>query len=111
MIKTVASLELPVNEKLLIRKNVITPEQVTDSEKRFCVVTGKRAAFSDWNGDYPLQQSQRIYCQCYPRRGFDECKDGPGRILQTGDLAGGSDGRHSVFCPLTAEGDGEGYCI
>ncbi len=36
MIKTVASLELPVNEKLLIRKNVITPEQVTGSEKSLC---------------------------------------------------------------------------
>ena len=57
MIKTVASLELPVNEKLLIRKNVITPEQVTGSEKRFCVVTGTHG--DELEGQYVCYELNR----------------------------------------------------
>ena len=37
MIKTILSTELPINERLLIRKNVY---KHGDSKKRICVVTG-----------------------------------------------------------------------
>ena len=40
MIKTVISLGLPVEENLIIRKNVIEPPKRTAREKRICIVTG-----------------------------------------------------------------------
>ena len=40
MIETVASVELPVEEHLLIQKNRIEPEIKTGKEKRIAIVTG-----------------------------------------------------------------------
>ena len=40
MIKTVASMELAVDEHLHIQKNRITPEVMTGNEKRIAIVTG-----------------------------------------------------------------------
>lgn len=40
MIKRVTQKELPVNEKLIIQKNVLSPDQLTGNEKRICIVTG-----------------------------------------------------------------------
>ena len=57
MIKTVASLELPVSEKLLIRKNVIMPEHPDGREKRFCVVTGTHG--DELEGQYVCYELNR----------------------------------------------------
>lgn len=71
MIKTVASLELPVSETLLIRKNVITPEQVTDRGKRFCVVTGTHG--DELEGQYVCYElNRRIREQIHYLRGTVE---------------------------------------
>ncbi len=40
MVQTVASIHLPVDEKLEIRKNRLTPSAPTGAEKRICIVTG-----------------------------------------------------------------------
>ena len=40
MVQTVASIHLPVDEKLEIRKNRLTPLSSTGAEKRICIVTG-----------------------------------------------------------------------
>ena len=41
MVKTVASVELPIDEKLEIKKNRITPDgELTGKEKRISIVTG-----------------------------------------------------------------------
>lgn len=40
MIKEVTQIALPVNEKLIIQKNVLSPEKLTGEEKRLCIVTG-----------------------------------------------------------------------
>lgn len=71
MIKTVASLELPVNERLLIRKNVITPEQGTDGGKRFCVVTGTHG--DELEGQYVCYElNRRIREQIHHLKGTVE---------------------------------------
>lgn len=57
MIKTVTSLELAVNERLMIRKNVITPEHPTGQEKRFCVVTGTHG--DELEGQYVCYELNR----------------------------------------------------
>ena len=40
MIENVVSIELPVDEKLLIQKNRMEPLEMTGSEKRITIVTG-----------------------------------------------------------------------
>lgn len=40
MVKTVVSVRLAVDEKLIIKKNRLTPENMTGQEKRICIVTG-----------------------------------------------------------------------
>lgn len=40
MIETVVSVGLPVDEKLVVKKNRIQPDTVTGSEKRICIITG-----------------------------------------------------------------------
>lgn len=40
MLKTVVSVGLAVDEKLIIKKNRLTPENITGQEKRICIVTG-----------------------------------------------------------------------
>ena len=40
MVETVVSMELPVDEKLTIRKNRIMPAHPTGNEKRIAIVTG-----------------------------------------------------------------------
>ena len=40
MIKEVVQMELPINEKLIIQKNVLSPDILTGNEKRLCIVTG-----------------------------------------------------------------------
>ena len=40
MIETVASIELPADETLRIRKNRIEPKRLTGNEKRISIVTG-----------------------------------------------------------------------
>lgn len=57
MIKTVASFELPVNETLMIRKNVLAPERLTGREKRFCVVTGTHG--DELEGQYVCYELNR----------------------------------------------------
>lgn len=57
MIKTVISLELPVGERLMIKKNVIKPEQCTGKEKRFCVVTGTHG--DELEGQYVCYELNR----------------------------------------------------
>lgn len=57
MIKTVASIELPVNETLEIRKNVIQPEHLTGEEKRFCIVTGTHG--DELEGQYVCYELNR----------------------------------------------------
>ena len=57
MIKTVASIELPVSETLLIRKNVLAPKDRTGEEKRFCVVTGTHG--DELEGQYVCYELNR----------------------------------------------------
>lgn len=57
MVKTVASIELPVGERLLIQKNVIMPEQPTGREKRFCVVSGTHG--DELEGQYVCYELNR----------------------------------------------------
>lgn len=40
MVETVVEIGLPVNEKLMVKKNRIEPEKLRPGMKRFCVVTG-----------------------------------------------------------------------
>lgn len=40
MLKTVVSVGLAVDEKLIIKKNRLAPENITGQEKRICIVTG-----------------------------------------------------------------------
>lgn len=40
MVETIAEVALPVDERLLIQKNRLCPEQITKGEKRICIVTG-----------------------------------------------------------------------
>lgn len=40
MVETVVEVGLPINEKLMIKKNRIEPEKLRDDMKRFCIVTG-----------------------------------------------------------------------
>lgn len=57
MVKTVASLELPVGERLMIRKNVIKPEHCTGKEKRFCIVSGTHG--DELEGQYVCYELNR----------------------------------------------------
>ena len=69
MIKTVTSLELPVGERLMIKKNVIKPEQCTGKEKRFCVVTGTHG--DELEGQYVCYElNRRISHHPRPDPGF-----------------------------------------
>ncbi|MDD3185476.1 MAG: M14 family metallopeptidase [Anaerostipes sp.] len=40
MIETVVSVQLPIREKLRIKKNSLSPDELTGSEKRMCLVSG-----------------------------------------------------------------------
>ena len=40
MIQTIATIELPVDERLVLEKNRLEPEQKTGREKRVSLVTG-----------------------------------------------------------------------
>lgn len=71
MIKTVASFELPVNETLMIRKNVLAPEQLTGREKRLCVVTGTHG--DELEGQYVCYElNRRIQEQHHHLKGIVE---------------------------------------
>lgn len=50
MIETVASVQMPVNETMRIKKNSLIPDQVNGDEKRLCVVTGVHG--DDLGGQY-----------------------------------------------------------
>lgn len=57
MIKTVISLGLPVEENLIIRKNVIEPPKCTGREKRICIVTGTHG--DELEGQYVCYELNR----------------------------------------------------
>lgn len=40
MIETIVSVQLPINEQLRIKKNRLTPNEITGNEKRICIVSG-----------------------------------------------------------------------
>lgn len=40
MIETIVSVQLPVKEELKIKKNRLTPDEITGNEKRICIVSG-----------------------------------------------------------------------
>ena len=40
MVETVVSVNLAVDEKMIIKKNRLQPEVLTGNEKRICIVTG-----------------------------------------------------------------------
>lgn len=54
MVKTVVSAGLPVDEKLIIQKNRLEPEQVTGKEKRISIVTGTHG--DELDGQYVCYQ-------------------------------------------------------
>ena len=58
MIKTVASVGLPVDEKLYIRKNTLSPKELTGKEKRICIVTGTHG--DELEGQYVCYEINRI---------------------------------------------------
>lgn len=57
MIKTVSTLELPVGERLIIKKNVLKPERCTGKEKRICIVTGTHG--DELEGQYVCYELNR----------------------------------------------------
>lgn len=54
MVKTVVSAGLPVDEKLIIQKNRLEPEQVAGKEKRIAIVTGTHG--DELDGQYVCYQ-------------------------------------------------------
>ncbi len=58
MIMDVASVELPVDERLRIQKNRLTPEQMTGEEKRISIVTGTHG--DELEGQYVCYELNRI---------------------------------------------------
>lgn len=62
MIKEVVQVALPVNEKLIIPKNTISPNTITGKEKRICIVTGTHG--DELEGQYVCYRlNQRIEAQ------------------------------------------------
>lgn len=57
MVETVVSVELPVSEHLLVKKNVLKPMVVTGKEKRVCIVTGTHG--DELEGQYVCYELQR----------------------------------------------------
>ena len=71
MIKTVASLELPVGERLIIKKNSIRPLSCTGREKRFCIVTGTHG--DELEGQYVCYElNRRIQAEMEHLKGIVE---------------------------------------
>ena len=71
MIKTVASLELPVGERLMIKKNSIRPLSCTGREKRFCIVTGTHG--DELEGQYVCYElNRRIQAEMEHLKGIVE---------------------------------------
>ena len=58
MIMDVASVELPVDERLRIQKNRLTPEHMTGEEKRISIVTGTHG--DELEGQYVCYELNRI---------------------------------------------------
>ncbi|MCD8241620.1 MAG: M14 family metallopeptidase, partial [Lachnospiraceae bacterium] len=58
MIMDVASVELPVDERLRIQKNRLTPEHTTGEEKRISIVTGTHG--DELEGQYVCYELNRI---------------------------------------------------
>lgn len=58
MIKEVVSVELPVDERVVIAKNRLEPEKKTGSEKRICVITGIHG--DELEGQYVCWKLNRI---------------------------------------------------
>ena len=57
MIQTIATIELPVDERLVLEKNRLEPEQKTGREKRVSLVTGIHG--DELLGMYVLYEVQR----------------------------------------------------
>ncbi len=57
MIKTVVSVELPVDERMEIKKNRLQPDVLTGQEKRICIVTGIHG--DELEGQYVCFEVQR----------------------------------------------------
>ena len=58
MIKEVVSVGLAVDERLRVRKNVLTPQFMTGKEKRICIVTGTHG--DELEGQYVCYEINRI---------------------------------------------------
>ncbi len=58
MIKEVVSVGLAVDERLRVRKNVLTPRFMTGKEKRICIVTGTHG--DELEGQYVCYEINRI---------------------------------------------------
>lgn len=58
MINTVVSVGLPIDEKMIIRKNTLMPENLTGNEKRICIVTGIHG--DELEGQYVCYKINRI---------------------------------------------------
>lgn len=58
MVKEVVSVKLPVNESLVIQKNVLEPDNKTGNEKRVCIVTGTHG--DELEGQYVCYEVNRI---------------------------------------------------
>ncbi|MGN0372483.1 MAG: M14 family metallopeptidase [Enterocloster sp.] len=58
MVETVVSVELPVSEHLLVKKNVLKPMVVTGKEKRVCIVTGTHG--DELEGQYVCYELNRL---------------------------------------------------
>ena len=57
MIKEVVAIDLPVNERLVIQKHTLQPEQLTGGEKRLCIVTGTHG--DELEGQYVCYELNR----------------------------------------------------
>lgn len=58
MIKTVVSVGLPVDERIIINKNRLMPEVLKGNEKRICIVTGTHG--DELDGQYVCYEVTRI---------------------------------------------------
>lgn len=58
MVQTVASVDLPIHEQLLIQKNRIVPENPAEENKRICIVTGTHG--DELEGQYVCYQLNQI---------------------------------------------------